>query len=136
MLFTVSDTDTIENIYFRNATFQEDALAEWQATRTGFLTAGAANQLGFLRIPEDVGIVEGEPCAGNETAHYEFILSVCNTRILSKLWITDSLAERYYSGPYPRDRELLFRTTGGHVPSIAYARSHFLAFANIHHICM
>ncbi|KAK0229846.1 aryl-alcohol oxidase precursor [Armillaria nabsnona] len=75
MLFTVSDTDTIENIYFRNVTFQADALAEWQATRTGFLTAGAANQLGFLRIPEDAGIVEGEPCAGSETAHYEFILS-------------------------------------------------------------
>ncbi|KAG7445363.1 pyranose dehydrogenase [Guyanagaster necrorhizus] len=75
MLFIVNNTDTIENIYFRNVTFQADALAEWEANRTGFLTAGAANQLGFLRIPDDAGVVEGEPCAGNETAHYEFILS-------------------------------------------------------------
>ncbi|KAK0224226.1 aryl-alcohol oxidase precursor [Armillaria fumosa] len=75
MLFTVSDTDTVESVYFRNATFQAEALAEWQATRTGFLTAALSNQLGFLRIPDDAGVVEGEPCAGDETAHYELLLS-------------------------------------------------------------
>ncbi|KAK0499124.1 aryl-alcohol oxidase precursor [Armillaria luteobubalina] len=75
MLFTVSDTDTVENVYFRNATFQAEALAEWQATRTGFLTAALSNQLGFLRIPDDAGVVEGEPCAGDETAHYELLLT-------------------------------------------------------------
>ncbi|KAK0199320.1 hypothetical protein DFS33DRAFT_236098 [Desarmillaria ectypa] len=79
MLFTVSDTNAVENIYFRNVTFQADALAEWQANRTGFLTAGASNQLGFLRIPDDAGVVEGEPCTGNETAHYDLISSVCTT---------------------------------------------------------
>ncbi|KAK0460603.1 uncharacterized protein EV420DRAFT_219428 [Desarmillaria tabescens] len=40
--------------------------------RTGFLTAGITNHLGFLRVPE--GILDGEPCSGNETAHYEFML--------------------------------------------------------------
>ncbi|PBK94153.1 pyranose dehydrogenase [Armillaria gallica] len=69
--FTVNDTDTIENIYYRNVTFQKEALAEWKENRTGFLTVGIANQRGFLRIPEDIGILDGEPCAGNETAHYE-----------------------------------------------------------------
>lgn len=74
--FFVNSTDTIENIYFRNATFQSTALAEWQANRTGFLSTAAANQGGFLRIPHDAGVIEREPCAGDETAHYELIFSV------------------------------------------------------------
>ncbi len=75
--FTVNDTNTIENIYYRNVTFQKEALAEWKENRTGFLTVGIANQRGFLRIPEDTGILDGEPCAGNETAHYELSFVVC-----------------------------------------------------------
>ncbi|KAK0205619.1 aryl-alcohol oxidase precursor [Desarmillaria ectypa] len=73
MLFSVNSTNTIENMYSRNTTFQREALAEWQASKTGYLTAGIANQLGFFRIPEDARVLEGEPCAGNETAHYELI---------------------------------------------------------------
>ncbi|KAG7445390.1 uncharacterized protein BT62DRAFT_1007126 [Guyanagaster necrorhizus] len=69
--FYVNSTDTMENIYFRNATFQAEALAEWKANRTGFLTAGIASQVGFLRVPDNAGVLEGEPSAGNETAHYE-----------------------------------------------------------------
>ncbi|KAK0499299.1 aryl-alcohol oxidase [Armillaria luteobubalina] len=69
--FTVNDTNTIENIYYRNITFQEEALAEWKENRTGFLTVGIANQRGFLRVPHDAGVLDGEPCAGNETAHYQ-----------------------------------------------------------------
>ncbi|KAK0190230.1 GMC oxidoreductase-domain-containing protein [Armillaria mellea] len=67
---TVNDTNTIENIYYRNITFQEEALAEWKENRMGFLTVGIANQRGFLRIPDDAGVLNGEPCAGNDTAHY------------------------------------------------------------------
>ncbi|KAK0471716.1 aryl-alcohol oxidase precursor [Armillaria novae-zelandiae] len=69
--FFVNDTSTIENIYFSNMTFQSETLAEWQANRTGFLSAGIANQIGFLRIPEEAGILDGDPCAGNLTAHYD-----------------------------------------------------------------
>ncbi|KAK0479231.1 aryl-alcohol oxidase precursor [Armillaria novae-zelandiae] len=69
--FFVNSTRTMENIYFRNATFQAEALAEWKAYRTGFLTGGIANQLGFFRIPDDADILDGEPSAGDETAHYE-----------------------------------------------------------------
>ncbi|KAK0224247.1 aryl-alcohol oxidase precursor [Armillaria fumosa] len=73
--FYVNSTDTMENIYFRNETFQAEALEEWQTNRTGFLSGGVGNQAGFLRIPDDVTVVDGEPCAGNESAHYEFIFS-------------------------------------------------------------
>ncbi|KAK0199339.1 aryl-alcohol oxidase precursor [Desarmillaria ectypa] len=73
--FFVNDTDSTENIYSRNATFQAEALAEWQANRTGFLSAGIANQVGFLRVPEEAGILDGDPCAGNQTAHYELIFT-------------------------------------------------------------
>ncbi|KAK0243484.1 pyranose dehydrogenase [Armillaria nabsnona] len=69
--FTINDTKAIENVYFRNATFQRDSLAEWQSDRTGFLTTGILNQLGFLRIPNNVSVWHEEPSAGNETAHYE-----------------------------------------------------------------
>ncbi|KAK0473382.1 aryl-alcohol-oxidase from pleurotus Eryingii [Armillaria novae-zelandiae] len=51
------------------------SLAEWQANRTGFLSTGAANQGAFLRVPHDAGIIEREPCAGDEAAHYELIFS-------------------------------------------------------------
>ncbi len=74
--FFVNSTDTMENIYFRNATFQSEALEEWQANRTGFLSGGVGNQAGFLRIPDDADVVDGEPCAGDEAAHYELIFSV------------------------------------------------------------
>ncbi|KAK0184544.1 aryl-alcohol oxidase precursor [Armillaria mellea] len=47
--FFVNDTSTIENIYFRN--------------------------IGFLRVPEEAGILDRDPCAGNQTAHYEFIFT-------------------------------------------------------------
>ncbi|KAK0460486.1 alcohol oxidase [Desarmillaria tabescens] len=73
--FLVNSTDTLENVYFRNATFQVEALAEWQVNRTGFLAGSVASQVGFLRIPSEEGVVEGEPCAGNETGHYELLFS-------------------------------------------------------------
>ncbi|KAK0184513.1 alcohol oxidase [Armillaria mellea] len=73
--FFVNDTSTIENIYFRNMTFQAETLVEWQANRTGFLSSGVANQAAFLRVPEVASILDGDPCAGNQTAHYEFIFT-------------------------------------------------------------
>ncbi|KAK0459367.1 alcohol oxidase [Desarmillaria tabescens] len=72
--FFVNDTDTID-IYFRNATFQAETLEEWQVNRTGFLSSGVASQVAFLRVPEEAGILDGEPCAGNQTAHYELVFT-------------------------------------------------------------
>ncbi|KAK0229820.1 GMC oxidoreductase-domain-containing protein [Armillaria nabsnona] len=71
----VNSTDTIENIYFRNVTFQAETLAEWQANGTGFLSSGLANQVVFLHIPEEAGILDGDLCVGNETVHYELIFT-------------------------------------------------------------
>ncbi|KAK0471532.1 alcohol dehydrogenase [Armillaria novae-zelandiae] len=60
-------------VYWRNATFQAEALAEWQANRTGFIASTSANQLGFFRVEE--GVLEEEPCSGENTGHYEMIFS-------------------------------------------------------------
>ncbi|KAK0230101.1 GMC oxidoreductase-domain-containing protein [Armillaria fumosa] len=71
--FTVNDTKAIENVYFRNATFQCESLVEWQSNRMGLLMVGLINLLGFLRIPSKNSVQHKEPSAGNETAHYELV---------------------------------------------------------------
>ncbi|KAK0222762.1 aryl-alcohol oxidase precursor [Armillaria nabsnona] len=69
--WTVNDTQMVENEYWRNETLQEDALAEWQSNRTGFLANPPSNHLGFFRLGDE--LVDEEPCAGNLTGHYELI---------------------------------------------------------------
>ncbi|KAK0212181.1 aryl-alcohol oxidase [Desarmillaria ectypa] len=69
----VNDTNTIENVYWRNTTFQAEALAEWQANRTGYIASTSASHLGFFRVED--GVLEEEPCAGENTGHYELIFS-------------------------------------------------------------
>ncbi|KAK0226678.1 alcohol oxidase [Armillaria fumosa] len=71
--WAVNDTNTIENVYWRNVTFQEEALAEWQMNRTGFLANTASNQLGYFCVED--GLLQEEPCAGNQTGHYELIFT-------------------------------------------------------------
>ncbi|PBK84346.1 alcohol oxidase [Armillaria gallica] len=69
----VNDTNTMENVYWRNATFQAEALAEWQANRTRFIATTSVSHLGFFRVEE--GVLEEEPCSGKNTGHYEMIFS-------------------------------------------------------------
>ncbi|KAK0472980.1 alcohol oxidase [Armillaria novae-zelandiae] len=69
----VTDTDTLENVYFRNETYQEEVLEQWKENHTGFLSSMPTSQLGWLRVPD--GTLEIDPSAGNETAHFEFIFS-------------------------------------------------------------
>ncbi|KAK0196138.1 pyranose dehydrogenase [Armillaria mellea] len=57
--WAVNDTKTIENVYWRNVTFQEEALAEWQVNRTGYLANTASNQIGSFRVED--GLLEEEP---------------------------------------------------------------------------
>ncbi|KAK0493179.1 aryl-alcohol oxidase precursor [Armillaria luteobubalina] len=73
LVWTVNDTNTTEDVYWRNETFQTEALEEWQANRTGYIANIALNHLGFLRLEE--GVLEEEPCAGSQTGHYELIFS-------------------------------------------------------------
>ncbi|KAG7450010.1 pyranose dehydrogenase [Guyanagaster necrorhizus] len=73
LFWTVNATNTTEDVYWRNETFQAEALGEWQANRTGYIANIALNHLGYLRLGERV--LKDEPCAGNQTAHYELIFS-------------------------------------------------------------
>ncbi len=82
LVWTVNDTNTTEDVYWRNETFQAEALEEWQANRTGYISNIALNHLGFLRLEE--ALLEEEPCAGSQTGHYELIFSVsqgCHERV-------------------------------------------------------
>ncbi|KAK0459149.1 aryl-alcohol-oxidase from pleurotus Eryingii [Desarmillaria tabescens] len=72
LVWSINDTSTIE-MYWRNDTFQADALAEWEANRTGYIASTVLNHIGFSRIGE--GLLGEEPCAGNLTAHYELIFA-------------------------------------------------------------
>ncbi|KAK0222755.1 aryl-alcohol oxidase precursor [Armillaria nabsnona] len=74
----VNDSNTMENVYWWNATFQEEALVEWQANRTGYIASTSTNHLGFLRVAE--GMLEEVPCAGKKTGHYELIFSAGTSR--------------------------------------------------------
>ncbi|KAK0212183.1 aryl-alcohol oxidase precursor [Desarmillaria ectypa] len=73
LAWTVNDTNTIENVYWRNESFQAKALEEWKANRTGFVANTFSNHLGFFRVEE--GVLEKEPCAGGRTGSFELIFS-------------------------------------------------------------
>lgn len=73
-----SSVETLDPL-LQNKTFAAAQLAQWQFNRTGKLSLGAANQLGWLRIPNDSSIYKtvDDPSAGPTSAHFEFILTVC-----------------------------------------------------------
>ena len=50
-------------------------------SHAGPLVAPYANQLAFLRVSDDFWLKNKDPAAGNHTAHYEIVLSVCIARI-------------------------------------------------------
>ncbi|KAK0437905.1 aryl-alcohol oxidase [Desarmillaria tabescens] len=73
LAWTVNDTNTLENVYWRNESFQAEALEEWQTNRTGFVANTFSNHLGFFRVEE--GVLETEPCAGGRTGSIELIFT-------------------------------------------------------------
>lgn len=73
LAWTVNDTNTIENVYWRNETYQTEALEEWQANRTGFVANTFSNHQGFLRVED--GVLEKDPCSGGRTGSFELIFS-------------------------------------------------------------
>ena len=90
----LSDHPFIANVWFANVnasdTMQaaerdpelgEKQFQEWMASYTGPLVAPYANQLAFLRVSDDFWVEDKDPAAGNHTAHYEIVLSVCIARI-------------------------------------------------------
>ncbi|KAF9053909.1 aryl-alcohol oxidase [Hymenopellis radicata] len=74
LLWSISDNNTFESVYWRNTTFQQETLAEWQESRTGFLSSPPASQVGFLRFPEEE-VTWDDRCAGQGTPQYELIFS-------------------------------------------------------------
>ncbi|KAJ3572974.1 hypothetical protein NP233_g2733 [Leucocoprinus birnbaumii] len=80
----------------RNATLASEQFQEWHTSGKGPLVDEYANHLGWLRVPASVadfwGNVE-DPAAGNNTAHYEFIL--CNGAIPGAFTLPSS--DNYFS---------------------------------------
>ncbi|KAE9387132.1 alcohol oxidase [Gymnopus androsaceus JB14] len=72
--WTVNSTNTLDNGR-TNATFAAELLQQWNDTRTGDLTLGPGNQLGWLRLPDNATIFRNttDPSAGPTSAHYEYI---------------------------------------------------------------
>ncbi|KAK0212178.1 hypothetical protein DFS33DRAFT_1279675 [Desarmillaria ectypa] len=75
--WTVNDTQMVEYVCWRNETFLEEASAEWQTNRTGFLANPPSCQFGFFRLGDN--LMEEELCAGNRTGYYELIFSIGST---------------------------------------------------------
>ena len=65
----------------RDPALGERQLQEWMTSHAGPLVAPFANQLAFLRVSDDFWLEDKNPAAGNHTAHYEIVLSVCIARI-------------------------------------------------------
>ena len=86
--FSVNASVTTLDPLLENATFVAAQLAQWKINHSGELALGAANQLGWLRLPKDASIFKTvkDPSAGPTSAHYEFILTVSRSiQIFSQL---------------------------------------------------
>ncbi|KAF5316280.1 hypothetical protein D9619_006818 [Psilocybe cf. subviscida] len=79
--WTVNSTDTLES-FTSNATAAAEDLALWQTTRTGPLSDGTANNIGWLRLASNASIFEhqSDPAAGPKTPHFELLFSNGLTR--------------------------------------------------------
>ncbi|KAJ3885569.1 alcohol oxidase [Lentinula edodes] len=70
----VNSTLTYDTV-LRNATLGETLLRQWEDSKTGINVDTSENHLAFLRLPENSSVLRtfGDPAAGNETAHFEFL---------------------------------------------------------------
>ncbi|KAJ3915877.1 alcohol oxidase [Lentinula edodes] len=70
----VNSTLTYDTV-LRNATLGETLLRQWEHSKTGINVDTSENHLAFLRLPENSSVLRtfGDPAAGNETAHFEFL---------------------------------------------------------------
>lgn len=53
-----------------------EALQQWTVNRTGPYISNVLSHVGFARLDEQL-VPANDPAAGPNTAHYEFITSVC-----------------------------------------------------------
>ncbi|KAF8797579.1 aryl-alcohol oxidase-like protein [Phlegmacium glaucopus] len=75
--FSVNESVTTLDPLLENGTFAAIQFAQWENNHSGELALGAANQLGWLRLPKNASIFQTvqDPSAGPTSAHFEFILS-------------------------------------------------------------
>lgn len=75
---SVNSSVTTLDPLLQNKTYAAAQLAQWQYNHTGELALGAANQLGWLRLPKNSSIYKTvkDPSAGPTSAHFEFIFIV------------------------------------------------------------
>ncbi|KZT34902.1 alcohol oxidase [Sistotremastrum suecicum HHB10207 ss-3] len=76
MQWLASVNTTLDRL--QNATFVTEQTALWESTGAGILTASVANHLGFFRVNSSVFDAQtGDPSAGPDCAHYEFLFRDC-----------------------------------------------------------
>jgi len=76
--FSVNASVTTLDPLRENATYAANQLAQWENNHTGEYALGAANQLGWLRLPTNASIFQNvsDPSAGPTSAHFELIFAV------------------------------------------------------------
>lgn len=72
-----NSTKTLDPLW-RNETYYNELLAEWEANKTGILVDTSENQVAWLRLSDDDPIWENatDPASGPTTAHFEFLFQV------------------------------------------------------------
>ncbi|KAJ3797787.1 alcohol oxidase [Lentinula aff. detonsa] len=72
--YLVNSTLTYDTV-LRNTTLSTHLLHQWLTTKTGINVDTSENHLAFLRLPPNSTVLRtfGDPAAGNETAHFEFL---------------------------------------------------------------
>ena len=78
MDWLVNSTATLDTIV-RNETLIEEDLILWNVTGKGPFTDPGANQIAWLRMPENSTVFDatGDPSAGPNSAHIELLPAVC-----------------------------------------------------------
>ncbi|KAF8883622.1 aryl-alcohol-oxidase from pleurotus Eryingii [Gymnopilus junonius] len=76
MSWLVNSTSTYDD-FNRNATLQAQELQTWEKTREGPYVNGISQHIGFIRVPDDSPIFEGEtdPSPGENSPHFEIFIS-------------------------------------------------------------
>ncbi|KAJ3545659.1 hypothetical protein NMY22_g2348 [Coprinellus aureogranulatus] len=83
--WSATATDTVTRLLWDPAAI-EPALEQWKANKTGPLTNGVGNHLGFFRLPKNSSIFKhtSDPSSGPGGAHWEMlVLNYGNSPVLS-----------------------------------------------------
>ena len=76
-IFQAKGSESLDGI-LRGGDDFTTSLAEWTANKTGPLSNGVINHLGFLRLPSNSSIFStvADPATGPKASHFEFAIAV------------------------------------------------------------